>query len=74
MKNGFFSKVADKCIVRIFAYNSRWDARTKMKPRPKWRKSFAQYAYMHNSKSPDGAISPIFQNWVTYWQLLQQLL
>ena len=37
-----------------------------MKPIPKWRKSFAQQAYMHNSKPTDGTISPIFQNWVTF--------
>ena len=66
MKNGFVSKVADKGIVRVFAYNSTWDARTNMKPRQKWRKSFAQHVYMHNSKPADGAISPIFQNWVTF--------
>ena len=28
--------------------------------------SFAEHAHMHNSKPADGAISPIFQNWVTY--------
>ena len=67
MKNGFFSKVANKSIVRVFAYNSSWDARTNMKPRPKWMKSFAEHAHMHNSKPANGAISPIFQNWVTYF-------
>ena len=66
LKNGVFSEVANKVIVHVFAYNSWWDARTNMKPRPKWRKWFPQNVYFYNSKPADGAISPIFQNWLTY--------
>ena len=54
MKNGFFS--TEKARTCLYKHETK----TKME------ESFAHHAYMHNSKPTDGAISPIFQKWVTY--------